>query len=378
MAKKTEYTREELYDLVWSKPVTHIAKEYGFSDSGIRKICKNFNIPLPKSGYWSKVKHNKKIVKELLPKQDDNPIITLVNSMSGQYVDNAYLSEVVLKKQEIEKDNTLNLIVTSRLSKPHKYIVATKEYYKKIKVIEQRGGWRGQVDSTDVIMMDVSNEIIPRALRFMNTLIKTLENRGHKIYINHVTKVEIYEQSYAFRLMEKSKRVKRVDKYGGISHDLVPIGDLCFKIDRTYPKKEWSDTKTIPLEDRLLDILVWLEIKAEKDRQREIEYKTQCKIREEERKKEVECRKLQDAELSKFESLLHTATRWNKSQYLRNYIQEFEQYAIKTNTLDSVKKEWIAWAKEKADWYDPFIEKEVEYLKEIDRDTLKPRKKSKW
>jgi len=378
MAEKTEYTREELYDLVWSKPVTHIAKEYGFSDSGIRKICKKINIPLPKSGYWSKVKHNKKVIKEKLPKQEENPNIVLVNSKSGKFVDNAYLSEITLKKLEIEKDTSLNLIVPNRLSKPHKYISATKEYYKKIKVVEQRGGRRSQLDSTDVIWMDVSNEIIPRALRLMNTLIEAFEKRNHKIYINHVTKVEIYEQSYAFRLMEKSKRVKRVNKYGGVSNDLVPIGELCFKIDRTYPKKEWSDTKTIPLEDRLLDIIVWLEIKAEKDRQREIEYKIQCKIREEERKKEEEYRKLQAAELSKFESLLHTATRWHKSQYLRNYIREFEQYAIKTNTLDSEKEEWIAWAKEKADWYDPFIEKEVEYLKEIDRETLKPRKKSYW
>jgi hypothetical protein len=39
MIEKT-ITREELYNLVWSKPVTHIAKIYGYSDSGIRKICK--------------------------------------------------------------------------------------------------------------------------------------------------------------------------------------------------------------------------------------------------------------------------------------------------------------------------------------------------
>ena len=44
--------------------------------------------------------------------------------------------------------------------------------------------------------------------------------------------------------------------------------------------------------------------------------------------------------------------------------------------LHSEKKEWINWAKEKADWYDPFVEKDLELLKNIDRDTLKPIKKS--
>ena len=44
---------------------------------------------------------------------------------------------------------------------------------------------------------------------------------------------------------------------------------------------------------------------------------------------------------------------------------------LKTNTLDADKKEWINWAKEKADWYDPFIEKDDALLSGIDRDSLK-------
>ena len=61
---KGNITREELYNLVWSKPVIYIAKVYGYSDSGIRKICKKHNIPLPKLGYWSKLKFNKEVVFE--------------------------------------------------------------------------------------------------------------------------------------------------------------------------------------------------------------------------------------------------------------------------------------------------------------------------
>jgi hypothetical protein len=46
------FTRESLYELVWSKPLTSIAKEYNVSDNGIRKICKKYEIPLPKLGHW--------------------------------------------------------------------------------------------------------------------------------------------------------------------------------------------------------------------------------------------------------------------------------------------------------------------------------------
>jgi len=38
-------TREELYELVWSKPVRQLAGEFGFSNVGLAKICKRHEIP---------------------------------------------------------------------------------------------------------------------------------------------------------------------------------------------------------------------------------------------------------------------------------------------------------------------------------------------
>ena len=60
-------TRQELYDLVWSKPMTHIAKEFGMSDVAIRKHCNNMDIPTPPVGYWMKLQHGKKVRKPRLP-----------------------------------------------------------------------------------------------------------------------------------------------------------------------------------------------------------------------------------------------------------------------------------------------------------------------
>lgn len=45
--EKVEVTRQELYDLVWSKPMSRLALEYNISDNGLRKICKKHEIPLP-------------------------------------------------------------------------------------------------------------------------------------------------------------------------------------------------------------------------------------------------------------------------------------------------------------------------------------------
>src|SRR3546814_10814209 len=38
------FTREEFYDLVWSKPMTHLAKEFALSDVALHKVCKKHNI----------------------------------------------------------------------------------------------------------------------------------------------------------------------------------------------------------------------------------------------------------------------------------------------------------------------------------------------
>src|SRR5215813_12425759 len=53
--EKIKLTREELYQKVWSKPATSLAKDLGISGAAIAKICKELNVPKPYSGYWQQV-----------------------------------------------------------------------------------------------------------------------------------------------------------------------------------------------------------------------------------------------------------------------------------------------------------------------------------
>lgn len=59
-----ELTRTELYDIVWSTTLTKLTQQYAFTNDGIKKICKQFNIPIPDGGHWMKLKFNKKLKKE--------------------------------------------------------------------------------------------------------------------------------------------------------------------------------------------------------------------------------------------------------------------------------------------------------------------------
>ena len=51
----SEYSRQELYDLVWSTPASKLAPDFEISDVAIAKRCKKLNVPRPSLGYWAKV-----------------------------------------------------------------------------------------------------------------------------------------------------------------------------------------------------------------------------------------------------------------------------------------------------------------------------------
>jgi len=62
-----EFTRRELYDLVWSQPMKTIAAEVGISDVALAKQCKKADIPVPNRGYWAQKQAGKPTIQVALP-----------------------------------------------------------------------------------------------------------------------------------------------------------------------------------------------------------------------------------------------------------------------------------------------------------------------
>ncbi len=50
----SRYSRDQLYEEVWTDPLWTLAKKYGISDVGLAKVCRKLHIPLPPPGYWAK------------------------------------------------------------------------------------------------------------------------------------------------------------------------------------------------------------------------------------------------------------------------------------------------------------------------------------
>ena len=61
-------TRQELYDLVWTHPMTTLAKEFNLSDVALAKRCRAVDVPVPPRGYWARKPSDQAALRTPLPK----------------------------------------------------------------------------------------------------------------------------------------------------------------------------------------------------------------------------------------------------------------------------------------------------------------------
>lgn len=59
-------SRAALFELVWSKPMTEIARELNVRDQHVAAACDLFDIARPRAGYWQKVGYGKPVEKAVL------------------------------------------------------------------------------------------------------------------------------------------------------------------------------------------------------------------------------------------------------------------------------------------------------------------------
>ena len=95
-----EKSRVELYGLVWSKPMTHLAKELGLSDVGLRKICVKYGIPLPPRGHWARLQFGKQDPRPALPFVNNNLQIRLPDEVTAATREQISLMRKLAKKAE--------------------------------------------------------------------------------------------------------------------------------------------------------------------------------------------------------------------------------------------------------------------------------------
>jgi hypothetical protein len=350
-----ELTRKELYEIVWSTTLSKLIQQYAYTNDGIKKICKQYEVPMPDGSYWSKLKFNKKFKKEKLkPIFGGVDKIFLTIREEGNTV-NVDQTPLTIRTKEIENDPDAPLIVPDKLTKPDILTIQTQEFWKAAK---NDRFYRDDKKITYPIRFEISNR--ERALRFMDTFAKLIRYRGHTISKEYYeTGVLVDGIFIEIDLREASKRVPAKPPYSGTM--LEPTGEFIFKIESYFDDKEWRDGK-VKIETLLAKIVAKIEIEAEKKKIRKEESRLWHIKYEEELKRKEEIKKRRDEEVEKFNRLVKLSEQYDKTRLIRQYIEARKQNAIDANTLTPEKQDWINWATDKADWLDPLINKPDEIL----------------
>lgn len=374
--EKIKLTRKELYDLVWAEPLLTLSKKYAISDVGLRKICIKMEIPLPKSGHWQKIQFGKKVAKSPLPVEYSGKqeiLLSLRIEGAEEFTDTQ--SVLKTKQVEIEGDLKTKLVVPDKLTNPDKLIIAARESLNRKDFYMDRGlinCLRGELD------IRASKSNIPRALRLLDTLIKALRERGHEVIVDsNDTHAMVNTQKLKISLREKTKRIPSTGNHSWQTYDYQPTGILIIKLDRVCYDKEWIDGK-LPLENQLSSIIAKLELTSIELNEREVIRQKEHEEREHQERLRKAFEQRQKEELAEFQETLQKASRWHKANNLRNYIKEVEARAVAGAGISDELKIWLEWAREKVDWYDPFIEKNDELLNDCDKDTLTLKQKSPY
>jgi hypothetical protein len=376
--ENTILTRQELYDLVWENPLSKLAKKYNLSDNGLRKVCKKLDIPLPKNGYWQKIQYNKKVSKEKLPVNN-----TVETSITLKFRDNSEtiingegneLNHLTKELQNVLKDT---IVFPEKLTRPHQLIIDAKNDLK-TKEPSYQHNIKGLLNtSSGILNITVAPPSVKRALLFMDVFIKALQKRGHKITVKEGTKIVIDNIEMGIGLRERLKR-KIVKGTYYDSTELYPSNILSLSL-YVYPAKDWTDTNTNKLEDKIPNIIAKLELQAIEEKRKAIERELWHIEYERQRKIEEDFKARKEQEKIKTKKLFSDAEKFDKATIYRNYIAATEQKAIQENNLTEELKDWIKWANEKADWFDPFTNKEDELLNDNDREEFfKPKQPNNY
>jgi len=282
-------TREELYALVWQTPMSRLAKTFGLSDVGLRKICVKHDIPTPPLGYWAKLAHGKRVHQPPLPPGDANVKIHLV-ARSGPAAPPAVTTaqEAALAQ---EADKPAITVPAERPAKLHPVAAATSKAVRSAKA-DSEGFKHGKAASG--VETSIGAASIDRALCIIDAFARAADERGHP-FREHGEGVRIVVDGvpFAWRLYEIKDRVphqptkeelraqarreedrarwpslysSRSDTNVYRSWDYLPSGRLamaftdttCSPWDRSRLIGQWRDRKSKRLEEYLDEAIATL------------------------------------------------------------------------------------------------------------------------
>lgn len=169
--EQTVISREELHQLVWSKPMTKVSEQFGVSGSYMARVCAILNVPRPGRGYWAKLAVGKAPPLEPLP--EARPGDQLGWSKEGGLRRPA--------KPRPPRQRRPDVPVRIPKKGTHELIRGAREHFERSRPIEE-GAY---LKPYKKLLVDItaSKAGLDKALDFANDLFNAFESVGHRAVI---------------------------------------------------------------------------------------------------------------------------------------------------------------------------------------------------
>lgn len=138
--------RSDLYQKVWSVPMTRLAAELGISDVGLAKTCRRHSIPVPPRGYWAKLKAGQHPARIPLPAPELDMPVQLATRDPEEVARQRAAEErrnVVLQERAPFTQDLPPLTFATDLEKAHPLVKATQRYCEQLPKLIERWKRRG-------------------------------------------------------------------------------------------------------------------------------------------------------------------------------------------------------------------------------------------
>ncbi len=364
------FTREKLYDLVWSESMSKLAARLGLSDRGLAKACARANVPVPGRGYWAKLQHGAKVDRSPLPPAvAGTPEIFEVRRGLRKSDLPALPPDVV---EEIAKEFTAERKITVPKDLSHSHPI--------VRALLEAGQGQAQHGATVPHGVALPRQRVTaserRRMRILSALFKALEARGHKVVADpedhHRPAVMVGQDKVEFTLTFRQRQIRvalsaeeKAEWLNAMTgrqfrQEQQVTDDLVFRILSVWfpdprVKKEWADKPNRPLEDRLNEIVAGVIAAAAVQREHRISQEEEARRRREQELERQKQQEAEEAEARRFEELVRQVGRWRQADEIRAYVKAIRTRvtAAGDRTSKTRLEEWAAWALKHADRIDP-------------------------
>jgi hypothetical protein len=409
--KPLTLSREDLYELAWSKPISALAKDFGISDVALAKRCRRLGIPVPGRGCWARVEagqtpHRQKL-KDREPQWRDQAALRLAPSVGAYPVQRASIGEGEARESLPARIAAVSITPTASIVHALPVVKRTavrEKHPRRSELSFERGEKTGSI-----VTLEVSPATLDRALLLADTLLRAAQSLGWEFddprrlrkkqdlsdeeeESKSPALAERTEESepHSGRLLVEGEQVwLRVEErfredpvvpsaaqlarekreYGYHAARKVAVATGALRVVRldtyrtwgTPERRSWYDRKGRRVENQIPEILLGFYEVAVSIKERREKYEREAREREAQERQRQERAAIQEANQKLIVQLERDAGAWHRARYLRRYLwaarRQLGDRPLPARFRDETVN-FLAWADEYVNQIDPLHEAE--------------------